>query len=136
MGMGVAMLRDSREAPNPKSARGPGVGAALASRFPGRHCPLMLLPGSGAACSGFGTKGDGFAPAGIGGKRGIIWGMPRSQRRCQTLHPWRAWCCSLTQELLWCLLYLKWAFLSGSKLLPKFAVKELQVRNLAPGLYL
>lgn len=32
--------------------------------------------------------------------------------------------------------YLTWAFLSGGKLLPKFAVKEPQVRNVAPGLYL
>lgn len=32
--------------------------------------------------------------------------------------------------------YLTWAFLSASKLLTKFAVKELQVRNVAPGLYL
>lgn len=32
--------------------------------------------------------------------------------------------------------YLTWAFLSGGKLFPKFAIKELQVRNVAPGLYL
>lgn len=136
-------------------ARGPAPGwdARTHPASKAAHCPLMLLPGSGggkpsggcplkgappAPCRGFERKGEFFGPARKGEKQGTVWrDAPRPAEMSGSRSLGEPGAAALQRSCCgaFCT-YLTWPFLSGSRFLPKFAVKELQVRNVAPGLYL
>lgn len=134
---------------------GPGLGHRHRSRSRGRALPSnaaawnwsretlrSLLPASrephGRPAQAAGEKAIFSVLRGKGEKQGMVWrDAPRPAEMSDSQFPGepgaaalRRSCCGAFRTCL------TWAFLSGSKLLPKFAVKELQVRNVGPGLYL